>query len=106
MCADVNRRPRLVWCQDAAQHAGALEEGANVGTKRKASPKRLEAARKKATTGKKAPEEPLNLAALERAARRAMARSTAAINAGDTYRAGARGGRQAAPSKTDGQNYS
>lgn len=79
-----------------------------MGAKRKASPKRLDAARKKATMGKKAPEEELNLAALERQARRAMARNSAAINAGDTFRSGARGargGRQAAPSKTDRQSY-
>lgn len=76
-----------------------------MGTKRKASPKRLDAARKKATTGQKTPEEPLNLAALERQARRAMARNSASINAGETFRSGTRGGRQAAPSKTDGQNY-
>lgn len=78
---------------------------AGVGTKRKASPKRLDAARKKATTGMKAPEEHLDLAALERQARRDMARSTGAINAGTSFRAGARTGRQAAPSKTDGKNY-
>ena len=75
-----------------------------MGTKRKLPPKKIAAARKKAASGKSS-DEPIDMAAELRKATRDMARSTGAINSGASYASGRRGGRQASPSKTDGQSY-
>lgn len=74
-----------------------------MGTKRKMPPQKIAAARKKAAAPKDSSEEAIDMAAELRKARRDMARSTGAINAGISYAAGRRSGRQAAPSKSDGQ---
>ena len=79
-----------------------LEEH-SLGTKRKLPPKKIAAARKKAASSKGPSEEPIDMAAELRRATRDMARSTGAINSGSAYASGRRGGRQAAPSKSDGQ---
>ena len=78
-------------------------EEPSLGTKRKLPPKKIAAARKKAASSKGPSEEPIDMAAELRRATRDMARSTGAINSGSAYASGRRGGRQAAPSKSDGQ---
>ena len=77
-----------------------------MGTKRKMPPQKIAAARKKAAAPKGSSEEPIDMAAELRKATRDMARSTGQINSGATYASGRRGGRQASPSKSDGQRNS
>lgn len=75
-----------------------------MGRKRKRTPQQIAASRKKAA-GKSSGEERFDLDAELRRAYAQTRANKARVDGGHTFAAGARTGRQAAPSKTDGKNY-